>query len=194
MNNLLRIILSLALLFAVTLPLFDREVSDIKNAEKMVESYINDLTGGAYDYVKESAGYLQEAIVDHQKEEEQKAFNNVLLNGWGHGINTLGAVKMAYGNFRYNIYKPIPLIGIAIILTTLLQIFFMPKLYSYGNGIFGLINILLVLALLGNTVKNENYDGVLGGAIIFILIQSAYLTVFFIQKGKIKAQRREILE
>lgn len=194
MNVLLRILLTVALLFAVTLPLFKRQLSDIENAEDMVESYINDLTGGIYEYVKESADFLQESIKEHQKEVEEKAFDNLLLNGWGYGINTVGAVKMAYSNVRYSIYKPIPIIGLAILITTLLQIVFMPKLYRHGNGIFGLINILLVLALLGNTVRNDNYDGVLGGAVIFILIQSSYLTLFFIKKAKVKAQHREILE
>lgn len=194
MNVLLRILLTLALLFAVTLPLFKRQLSDIENTEDLVESYINDLTGGIYEYVKESADFLQESIQEHQKEVEEKAFDNLLLNGWGYGINTVGAVKMAYGNVRYSIYKPIPIIGLAILITTLLQIVFMPKLYRHGNGIFGLINILLVLALLGNTVRNDNYDGVLGGAVIFILIQSSYLTLFFIKKAKVKVQHREILE
>lgn len=187
MNVLLRILLTVALLFAVTLPLFKRQLSDIENTEDMVESYINDLTGGIYEYVKESADFLQESIQEHQKEVEEKAFDNLLLNGWGYGINTVGAVKMAYGNVRYSIYKPIPIIGLAILITTLLQIVFMPKLYRHGNGIFGLINILLVLALLGNTIRNDNYDGVLGGAVIFILIQSSYLTLFFIKKAKVKA-------
>tara|TARA_B100000508_G_scaffold118450_1_gene98560 strand:+ start:76375 stop:76857 length:483 start_codon:yes stop_codon:yes gene_type:complete len=158
----------------------------------MVESYLNDITGGAYDYVREGAKILEESIKEEQRVREDKAFNDVILNGWGYGINSLGAAKMAYGNFRYDVYKPIPILGITIILATLIQIIFLPQLYRNGNGIFGLINILLVLAILGNTIKDQNYDGVLGGAIVYILIQSGYLTVFFIRKGKIKAQRREI--
>ncbi|GEM_PF-5279830 len=192
MNTLLRIIVSIFLLFSITLPIFDRQLSDIQSAEKMVESYLNDITGGAYDYVREGAKILEESIKEEQRVREDKAFNDVILNGWGYGINSLGAAKMAYGNFRYDVYKPIPILGITIILATLIQIIFLPQLYRNGNGIFGLINILLVLAILGNTIKDQNYDGVLGGAIVYILIQSGYLTVFFIRKGKIKAQRREI--
>lgn len=194
MNNVLRIILSIALLFTVTLPIFKRQATDIQSAEELVEEYLNDWTGGAYDYVKESAEILKNTIEEKQKQQHHAEFDNLFLNGYGFGINTLGAVKMAYGNFRFAIFKPIPIIGVSILLITLLQIIFLPVLYRHGNGILGLINILLVLALLGNTVRDMNYDGVLGGSIIFILIQSAYLVISFIKKGKIKAQLRENVE
>lgn len=194
MNVLLRIILSIALLITVTLPLFKRQATDIQSAEELVEGYLNDWTGGAYDYVKESAEILKNAIEEEQKQQHHAEFDNLFLNGYGFGINTLGAVKMAYGNIRYSIFKPIPIIGTSILLITLLQIIFLPALYRHGNGILGLINILLVLALLGNTVRDMNYDGVLGGSIIFILIQSTYLVISFIKKGKIKAQLRGNLE
>ena len=194
MNVLLRIILSIFLLLTTTLPVFERQLSDIESAEDLVESYLNDLTGGAYDYVKEGAQMLEKSIKSEQIANQENEFDNVLLNGWGYGISTIGAVKMAYGNFRYDVYRPIPILGFSIIIMTLVQVVFLPKFYENGNGILGLINILLVLAILGNTIKDENYDGVLSGAIIFILVQSAYLTIFFIKKGKIKAQRRESLE
>ena len=193
MNLVLRIILTLALLLTTTLPVFDRQLSDIESAEDLVKSYLNDLTGGAYDYVKDGAQVLERSIKKEQVANQESEFDNVLLNGWGYGISTIGAVKMAYGNFRYDIYKPIPILGITIVIITLLQIIFLPQLYKNGNGIFGLINILLLLAILGNTIKDQNYDGVLNGAIIFILIQSAYLTIFFVKKSKIKAKHRESL-
>lgn len=194
MNILLRIILSILLLLTTTLPVFERQLSDIESAEELVESYLNDLTGGVYDYVKEGAQILEKSIKNEQIANQQSEFDNVLLNGWGIGISTIGAVKMAYGNFRYDVYKPIPILGFSIVLITLIQVIFLPRLYKYGNGILGLINILLLLAILGNTIRDQNYDGVLSGAFIFILIQSVYLTIFFIKKGKIKAQRRESLE
>jgi hypothetical protein len=191
MNVLLRILLSIALMFAMTLPVFQRQLSGIQSAEDMVESYLNDWSGGAYDYVKKSADILKKTIEKKQKQEHIAEFDNLLLNGYGFGINTLGAVKMTYGNFRYDIYNPVPILASCILLVSLLQIFMMPAFFKHGNGILGLINILLLLALLGNTIGDQNYDGVLTGSIIFILIQSAYLVTFFIKKGKIKASLRE---
>ncbi|GEM_PF-6419333 len=166
-------------------PLYHIRSSGIQNVQKIAEAYADDYSGGLYSWLSESVSWTEKQI----KQGQQAHFNNpnhFIFFSFDSGYTSLGATKMAVNNARYSIYNSVHLLGMVIAILLLVQGLLMRVTLNYGNGILAIINLLLLIALLGNCIKQNFFEGCLSGALSFILFQSFYLVIHHRRRIKIK--------
>lgn len=166
-------------------PLYHIRSSGIQNVQKIAEAYADDYSGGLYSWISESISWTDKQINQRQRAHFNNP-NHFIFYSFDSGYTSIGATKMAFNNARYSIYTPIHLLGTGIAVLLLIQALLMRITLNYGNGILGIINLLLLIALLGNCVTHNFFEGCLSGALSFILFQSLYLVIHHRRRIKIK--------
>ncbi|MGM0479451.1 MAG: hypothetical protein ACQERC_09520 [Bacteroidota bacterium] len=157
-------------------PLFHLRSSGFQNIQQIAETYADDYSGGLYSWLSEGLEWTDEQVNPRQHEPVSNP-NHFIFYSFDSGYTPIGATKMAIKNARYSIYEPIQLLGSTIAFILLIQLLLMRITLRHGNGILAIINLLLLIALLGNCVEHEFFQGFLFGALSFIGLQSAYLVI-----------------
>jgi hypothetical protein len=168
------------LLFSASLPVYKKESSDFALFEKGIEGITSQLTEGAWSFVQDAAESLKNRLFEEDKPiplTPQERLWDSLRTGWQYGLSTIGATEKALHDRRFNLFH-LPSVLITSLLGILvLEIFFIMLHQYLGKylGVLGMIGMLMCLTIFGELNKDEEYNVVLGGIVIFSSLQLSVL-------------------
>lgn len=164
------------LLFSASLPVYKKESSDFALFEKGIEGITSQLTEGAWSFVQDAAESLKNRLFEEDKPiplTPQERFWDSLRTGWQYGLSTIGATEKALHDRRFNLFHLPSVLITSLFGILVLEIFFIMLHHYLGKylGVLGMIGMLMCLTIFGELNKDEEYNVVLGGIVIFSSLQ-----------------------